>query len=101
MTSITRRANSDALGTYTLTDEHATSSYGVPVMIDAAGRVYGAGDEVDGYPAWEVSALMGPLWGQPDDPEWYAMHSRFTAQIRPQLRAEAAIAAKDAMEQLP
>ena len=31
-----------------LTDEHAQSSYGVPVLVDETGRVYGSGDLTPG-----------------------------------------------------
>jgi hypothetical protein len=32
---------------YALTDEHAASSYGIPVLVDVAGTPHAAGDYVD------------------------------------------------------
>ena len=39
-------------GNWTLSTEHAASSYGQPVLRDLTGNVYGPGDVVVAYASW-------------------------------------------------
>lgn len=105
MTSVTISAGGS---TYTLTDEHSSSNYGQPVLIDQGGNIFGPwenvidrqrarmpGGETGG---WQVAARAIAAYARddhPNDPDVLELVKRFEAIPEPPRRGRPPVAEED------